>query len=85
MSHPSYHYNKQYITYIGQSLQVEVTNYICMKNSLDTEYYKLISAYAHEFYGWIILYNIIHDCDPHLVNYNGGLQTNISTLDFKNG
>ena len=68
---------------MGQSLLVALANYTCIKTSLDTDSYKLITTYAHEFSVWIILYPLIHDWAPHIFDYNGGLQTDISNLDLK--
>ena len=47
--------------------------------------YKVVSTHAHEISGWTILSRLIHSRAPHLGGMNGDVQSNLSTLAFKNG
>ena len=47
--------------------------------------YKVVSTYAHDISGWTILSRLIHSRSPHPGGMNGDVQSDISTLDFKNG
>ena len=47
--------------------------------------YKVVITHAHEISGWNILYRILHSRAPHLGGMNGDVQSNLSTLTFKNG
>ena len=47
--------------------------------------YKVFSTHAHEISVWTILYRLLHSSAPHLIDMNGDVQSNLSTLAFKNG
>ena len=49
------------------------------------EAYKVVSTHDHEISGWTILSRIIHSRAPHLGGICGDIQSNVATLDFKNG
>ena len=62
-----------------------MTNDTCVKSSVAPQAYKVISTHAHEISGWNILSRLIHSCAPHLGGMNGDVQSDISTLAFRNG
>ena len=46
---------------------------------------KFVSTHANEISGWTILSIFIHLRAPHLGGMNGDVQSDLATLDFKNG
>ena len=60
---------------------VALTNLNFIDTSLDTEAYTI---YACGFYGCTVLTFPLHPSYPRLGGYNGDVQTDIVTLDFKN-
>ena len=55
-----------------------LTNETCVKSSISLQAYNVFNTYAHEIYGWKIISIIIGGT-------NGDLQSDLSTLKFKNG
>ena len=47
--------------------------------------YKVVSTHAHEISGWTILSRLLHSRAPHIGGINGDVQSDLSTLAFKNG
>ena len=47
--------------------------------------YKVFSTRAYEISGCTVLSTLLHSCAPHLGVINGDVQSDLSTLDFKNG
>ena len=84
-NHPSYSWNVQIYTSLGHSLFVAMTNDTCVKPSMTPQSYKVVRNYAHEISGWNILSIILYSREPHLVGMNGDVQSDLSTLAFKNG
>ena len=83
--HPSYSWNFQIYTSLGHSLLVEMTHDACVKSSMETQAYKVVINHAHEISVWTILSRLLHSRSPHLGGVNGGVQSNIAALAFKNG
>ena len=52
---------------------------------METQAYKIVSTYAHEISGWTILYRLLNSRAPQLEGINGGVQSDIATLAFRNG
>ena len=46
--------------------------------------YKVVSTHAHEIPGWTILSRLFHLHASHLGGINGDVQSDLSTLEFKN-
>ena len=57
----------------------------CEKSSMAPQYYKVISTNTDEISGWTILSIITHSRDLHLGGMNSDVQSDLATLDFKNG
>ena len=85
LDHPSYSWNRQVYDSLGHSLLVEMTNDTCVKSSMAPQSYKIVSTHTHDISGWTILYRLLHSCAPHLGGMNGDVQSDISTLAFRNG
>ena len=83
--HPSYSWNVQIYTSLVHSLLVPMTNDTCVKSSMATQSYKVVSTHYHEISGWTILSRLIHSRAPHLGGINGDVQSDIATLAFRNG
>ena len=83
--HPSYYWNFQIYTSIGHWLLVEMTNETCVKSSMAPQSYKIVRIHAHEISGWKILSRLLHSCAPHFGGMNGDVQSDLATLEFKNG
>ena len=47
--------------------------------------YKVVRTQDNEISGWTIPSRLIHSRDPHLGGMNGDVQSDLSTLAFKNG
>ena len=62
-----------------------MTNETCVKSSMEPQAYKVVSTHAHEISGWTILSRIFHSYTPHHLVMNGGVQSDLATLTFKNG
>ena len=52
---------------------------------MEPQAYKIVSTHAHEISGWSILSRLLHSRAPHLGGMNGDVQSDIATLDFRNG
>ena len=61
-----------------------MTNYICVKSSTAPQSYKVVSTHAHKISGLKIISRLIHSHYPHLGGINGGVQSDLATLPFKN-
>ena len=72
-------------TSLEQSLVVETTNDTCIKYSISPHVYKVFSTYSHKISGWKILSRLLHSHAPHLGGVNGDVQSDLATLEFKNG
>ena len=83
--HPSYSWNVQIYTPLGQSLLVSMANYTCVKSSMARQAYKVVSTYAHDISGWTIISILIHSRAPHLGGMNGDVQSDLANMTFKNG
>ena len=83
--HPSYSWNVQIYTSLGHSLLVEMTNDTCVKYSMAPQACKVVRTCDHEISGWTILSMLLHSCAPHIGGMNGDVQSDLSTLAFKNG
>ena len=68
----------------GHLLLVAMTNYTCVKSSMEPQVYKVVSTSYHEISGWTILSRILHSHAPHIEGMNGDDQSNLTTLAFKN-
>ena len=69
----------------GNSLFVVLTNYTCVKSSISSQYYKVVTNYAHEILVRKILSRLLHAQAPHLGGISVDAESNIATLAFKNG
>ena len=47
--------------------------------------YKVVRNHYHEITGWTIISRLINLQAPQIVVNNGSIQSNLSTLEFKNG
>ena len=47
--------------------------------------YKVFRTHAHDISGWTILSRLIHSRAPHLGGMNSDVQSDLTTLAFKNG
>ena len=47
--------------------------------------YKVVSTHDHEISGWTILSIILHSHVNHIAGMNVDVQSDLATLDFKNG
>ena len=47
--------------------------------------YKVVSTHAHEISVWTIISRLLHSRAPHLIGMNGDVQSDLSTLAFRNG
>ena len=54
-NHPSYSWNVQIYTSLGNSLLVEMTNDTSVKSSMTPQAYKVVSTHYHEISLWAIL------------------------------
>ena len=64
---------------------VVMTNDTCVKYSMSPHAYKVVSIHAHKILVWNILSILICLHAPHIVGMNGYVQSELSTLAFKNG
>ena len=62
-----------------------MTNDTCVKYSIQHQAYKVVSNHYHEISGWTIISRLLHSCDHHIGGVNGDVQSDLSTLTFKNG
>ena len=83
MSYPSYHYNTQNFTSPSQSLMLYFTNGNYINTSLAPETYEVVTTYSHKLFGWKLLPNVLHTCNPHIGGYNGGVHIDLVTMAFK--
>ena len=83
--HPSYSCNVQIYTFLGHSILMLMTNDTCVKSSMAPQSYKVVIAHAHEISEWKILSRLLHPRASHLGVMNGGVQSDLATLEFKNG
>ena len=51
---------------------------------MEPQAYKLVSTHAHQISGWTILSRLLHSRATHLGGMNGDVQSDLTTLDFKN-
>ena len=47
--------------------------------------YNVVSTHAHEISGWKIISRLLYSRAPYLVGMNGDVQSDLATLEFKNG
>ena len=52
---------------------------------MEPQEYKFVNNNAHEISGWTILSRFVHARIPHLGGMNDYVQSDLSTLAFKNG
>ena len=71
--HPSYYWNVQIYTSLGNSLLVAMTNDTCVKYSMAPHAYKVVSTDASEISGWTIISRLLHSLATNL----GGLHDDI--------
>ena len=64
---------------------MEITNDTCVKSSMATQAYKVVSTHDHEISVWNILSRLLHSCDPHPGGTNGDVKYDLATLVFNNG
>ena len=69
--HPSYSWDLQIYTSLRHSLLVAMINDTCVKSSMATQAYKVVSTHAHEISGWTIISILLHSRAPHLGRMNG--------------
>ena len=63
-----------------------MTHDTCIKFSMATQAYKVIRTHAHEISGWKkILSIILHSHAPNIGGMNGDIQSDLATLELKNG
>ena len=62
-----------------------MSNDTCVKTSMPLQAYKVISTHAHEISVGTILSRLLHSGAPNIVGFNGDVQSDLSTLAFKNG
>ena len=84
-NHNSYSWNLQVYISLGHSLLVAMTNNTCVKYSMAPQAYKIVSTHYHEISGWTILSRLLHSRAPRLGGMNGDVQSDLVTLDFRNG
>ena len=71
--HPSYYWNVQIYTSLGNSLLVAMTNDTCVKYSMAPHAYKVVSTDASKISGWTIISRLLHSLATNL----GGLHYDI--------
>ena len=52
---------------------------------MEPQVYKVFNTHAHEISGWTILSRLIHVRDPNLGGMNVDVQSDLATLELKNG
>ena len=62
-----------------------MTNDTCVKSSMAPQAYKVGSTNDHEVSRFTILSRLIHSRAPHIGGMNGDVQSDLATLEFKNG
>ena len=62
-----------------------MANDTCVKSSMATKAYKVVSTHAHEISGWKIISRLLHSRSPRIGGINGDVQSDLATLVFKNG
>ena len=62
-----------------------MTTDTCVKSYMAPQDYKVISTHDIEISVWTILSRLIHLRAPHFGGVNGDVQSDLSTLVFKNG
>ena len=82
-SYPSYYCNICAYNYLSYSIFVSLTNENFIKYPMAPQAYKIFITHANEIVRWTIISIIIYDRDPHLGGMNGDVQSNFSTLSFK--
>ena len=60
-----------------------MTNYTCVKSSISSQAYKIVSTNYHEISGWKIISRLIHWCAPHLGEMNNYVQSDLFILELK--
>ena len=61
-----------------------MTNYTCVKFSMEPQAYKVFSDHAHEISRWTILSRLIHSRAPNPIGINCDVRYDLATLAFKN-
>ena len=84
-SQPSYTCNNNNPTEIGSYLLVTLTNETLIKYSIVPQAYKVITNHVNEFSVWIILSRLLHTREPHNGGITDDVQTDLVTLDLKQG
>ena len=62
-----------------------LTNDTCVKDSTETQAYKVVNTYANEISGSTIIYRLLHAHTPNLEGMNVDVQSDLSTLALKKG
>ena len=62
-----------------------ITNDTCVKSSISSKAYKVVSPHAHEMSGWKKLSRLIHSRSPHIEGINGDAKSDLFILVLKNG
>ena len=62
-----------------------MNNDTSVKYYMAPQAYKVGSTHTHEISGWAILSILLHSRAPHLGGMNGDVQSDLATLDSKNG
>ena len=63
---------------------VSTNNDTCVKYSMETQAYKVVSTHAHEISGCTILSRLINSLAPHIGGLNDGVHSDLATLQFNN-
>ena len=82
-SHPSYYCNNFTYNSLSYSIFVSLTNENFIKYPMAPQAYNIVITHANNILRCTILSIIIYDRDPHLGGMNGDVQSNFSTLSFK--
>ena len=83
--YPSYSWNSQTYSCLESFILVVLTNDTCSKSSTEPQVYKVVNTHDYEISGWKFLYRILHARDPHLGGMYGDFQSDLATLEFKQG
>ena len=62
-----------------------MNNDTCVKSLMKPQAYKFVRTRAHDISVCTLLSRLIHSRAPHLGGMSGDIQSDISTLAFKNG
>ena len=75
----------QTCTSLINSILVAFTNDICVKYSMSSQYYKVVTTYFCEISVWTIIYRLLHAQDPHLGGMICDAQSELATLASNQG